>query len=595
MSITSASADLNILSNPQIYKDLNTNNVTIAKNAVGIVIVITLNEAQNISNSTTASAAAITALSARGFFVTFNPTTITIESNTSPLPVGVLTNYTFVIKDNANATIYSEIIGIEILNPTFTNTQESCEYCLLLNPTESATTSQLPTIANRGKIDYIFIDALGVQETKASGNYNDIVEACWCGSATNLAIRSVLTIRQIPHCGGTSPIVFQAIDNTTVNITEYVPDATYSAIFACCIVKDKAFGVTPLSFSFNNSAPHDSCDYNSLKYNLLDVFGNEIVLTTDRVGTITTDTTDQVVGIGTTFSDYFIGTKFYSSTNVYLGTILSIESNTALTLVSPSSNIYAGAFKTNTFYFKDPSTTSIFSYTPSTLGTYTLTATLNNCCDEFVKEWKINVCKSYIVETGTCNNSIIKNISSINFLKITLTTNDEESLLDSNNTVIFDDVIIAPLSELTLDGISDGFYLLTIEEMEPDSSIINTETQVIFYDCNIKACEVALTQKVMCFDFNCDNDYDYSKIMSERMKFEMLKVQLYSYWNDIKVEQSVPSSWDIEDHLQELSTYSETLKKIESLCTSCGLLDSNDCFKGTISSVKKSSDCGCNK
>lgn len=596
--ITGVIANLNILTNPQIFKNPVGNEVTIAKNATGVLITITPIIGYDSTNSVSANSALITTLNNLGLNLSFNVSNITITG--SNLSLSVLTAYSAVIKNVSNVTIATEPISIEILNPDFVSTQESCKYCLLFDPTESSTTSNNPSISNRGLMEYTFIPVLGAEELKASGAYNTTVESCWCGAAANLSMRSVLTIRQIPNCKGTSPIVFQAVQTgILVTITEYVPSMTISADFACCVVKDKSFSIIPISFTPNNSAPHNTCGYSVLRYSLKDQNGNKVILSQTKTGTVTvSNTSTTIAGSSTLFlTELKVGDSIYNVSNVLVGKVFSITSNTVLNLEQNANFTGTISFNSTSYSFINPTTSNTFSYVPANLGTYTVDVTFTNCCDVFTKIYSINVCNSYLLETGTCNNPNIKNISNVNYVKINLTTYDELVLVDSvTQKSLFVDQLVAPNSQLNLGNLIDGFYLLTIQDVSNLGVNLGIpKTQVLFYDCNIKACEVALIQKVLCFDFNCNNEYDYSKIITEKLKFDIYKSEIYSYWNNIKYQQSLPDSWDVESHLQELSTYTDALAKIQEICTTCGLLDNNDCFKGMIRTVKSNNCTTCNQ
>jgi len=84
------------------------------------------------------------------------------------------------------------------------------------------------------------------------------------------------------------------------------------------------------------------------------------------------------------------------------------------------------------------------------------------------------------------------------------------------------------------------------------------------------------------------NQKEYETLKLKNDMFQIYKDIIYSYWNNIKKQQSIDETWDIEDHLQEVTTYSNALKQINTICTDCGF--SFDTNTGTLSS----GDCGCN-
>ena len=92
---------------------------------------------------------------------------------------------------------------------------------------------------------------------------------------------------------------------------------------------------------------------------------------------------------------------------------------------------------------------------------------------------------------------------------------------------------------------------------------------LLFYDCNIKSCEVYLRSNLLGFS-NCvdcvdkkANQKEYETLKLKNDMFQIYKDIIYSYWNNIKKQQSIDETWDIEDHLQEVTTYSNALKQIK--------------------------------
>lgn len=594
------SADLNNLGNSQIYRNPNANEVTVAKNATNVSIVITPIAGYDLSNTQTANAAINSALSVLGFTVTYGVATIAITRATAGLNLSILTAYNFDIRNVVNANISTENISIEILSPEFTSTQSSCEYCVVFNNTPSNTTSQNPPLANRGKLEYLVNG-----ETK-EGFYNEDISYCSCEAAENISVTSILTIRQIPNCGGTSSIVFQAISSGTIDIIEYKPSIQFEAPLDCCISKDQGVTVTPVSITANNDTPHNiGCTQElTLKYTLIDPEGNEVLILSDATGTISTnDSSTSVVGIGTSFTSFPIGGKLYNSTNDLLGIIASITDDTNLNFEENATETYSDVFKVESFFYLNPDLTSVFEYTPTELGVYKLTAILSNCCTDVITEWDINICKSYLIETGTCNNPIIKNLSSINYLKINLTTNNGLSLLDeTTNEELYKDQLVAPLSGLVIDNLPDGFYKLVIEELDATAVILSTETQYLFFDCNIKNCQVKLTQDILCFQTGkCvdQSEKEYLEKNLELTRFFVYKEIVYSYWSKLSKLQSIPDNFDPEEHLQEIATYTEAITYINKICQSCNS-EKKHCYSYVSYSkdyqvyVNKK-DCGCNK
>lgn len=593
--MTTAIADLNILGNPQIYKDPNSNTITIALNATGVVVTITPIAGYNNSNTQTTNSAITSALVSLGFTVVYGVSTITLSSST--LSSSVLTSYAFVIKNGANTTLETQTILIEILSPVFVYAQSGCTYCVTFNPTESNTFSGNSGFITQGKLSYIFVDSLGLDNPLVDGLYNENVSNCTCKAGTNIVIKTYLTIRQFND--NISPVLFQAIKLTTpITITEYEPLSNFEANFDCCVSIDKGILVTPVTLTPNNSSPHNANCSNkiALQYIITDPTDHVVPVYQLSTGTITAFVGNpNITGTSTVFSTLPVGMSLYDNNDNLIGVIGSITSDTVLVLAANSLLTYSGVFNQDKNYFLNPTNASILNYPTTSLGVYKVSALYRNCCDTFTTSWVISICKSYIINSGTCNNPTVNNISAVNFLRVTLSTYNSLSLTDSvTQQIIYNQVLISPQSTFVVDKLLDNFYQLLVEELDPDGTVIGTETQILLYDCYIKTCEVELIQDVLCFqESHCPNPNDYQKKNFKLMKFFAYRDIIYSYWNSIKEQESIPSSWDIENHLQELVTYTETLNAIKEMCSTCQTV-TKGCFNTQVI-YNTSSDCGCTK
>jgi len=302
-----------------------------------------------------------------------------------------------------------------------------------------------------------------------------------------------------------------------------------------------------------------------------------------KVGTIVTLTSSDIItGSGTNFTSLNVQDKIYTNAGVLIGRIASITSDTQIKLYANALITYSGTFKTQSAV--------------TSKGTYKLIATYNNACTSVSKEWIISICNSTIINTGTCNNPSIQNLSAINYAKFTIKTSNSLDIVDSvSQKVILKDQIVSPLSTFNIPKLDDGFYQLDVQTLDSTGVVIATETQLLFYDCNIKSCEVYLRSNLLGFS-NCvdcvdkkANQKEYETLKLKNDMFQIYKDIIYSYWNNIKKQESIDETWDIEDHLQEVTTYSNALKQIKTICTDCGF--SFNTNTGTLSS----SDCGCGK
>lgn len=667
------SANLNILGNPTIWGanystqtsytdpvqiDLYKNKIIVEKFTTGISILITPVSTTavdkvntDIANNTLyTDILTTTGLTARfdetlnGILLTGN--ILSNQANSSSDLVQLSASFAnFLFFDSLNNYIENQELDITINQAMFLVAPKPCSGCVELVYIDSAADYVNPIDnyggANRGIVEYQYQDFSGVWVSMGSAKIEDqiwrtdagsfgynpaLISYCGCEMFNNTPLRAIRTVRAIPNCGGTSPIIYQSISNhfnienlglsnypqtlnqTLYSTVPYIPTATFENEFACCVSEDSEIEVTPLTLTANRTSPHNTGILNALKYDLYinneGVYEEIPILEQKTSGISWVANSDVVTGSGSIsnpFSPLFlqeltIGSKIYNSEKVFLGVVKEIVSNSKLILENPI--IDGGSsyrFFSNKNYFIDPNTSSVFTYTDIIKGTYKLIATYNNACTSVSKEWIISICNATIINTGTCNNPSIQNLSAINSAKFTIKTSNSLDIVDSvSQKVILKDQIVSPLSTYQVPKLDDGFYQLDVQTLNADGEIISTETQLLFYDCNIKSCEVYLRSNLLGFS-NCvdcvdkkANQKEYETLKLKNDMFQIYKDIIYSYWNNIKKQQSIDETWDIEDHLQEVTTYSNALKQIKTICTDCGF--SFDTNTGTLSS----GDCGCN-
>jgi len=657
--IQSYSASLNSLGNPRIYgsntESLGLNNTIVnlsysrfivERNTTGIAIYITPETTTTVdaTNTNTANSTVYgNILSAVGLTVIFQNNRFEITGNLTP---DLATSYwadsdtifanlssTLLLKDVANTTIETQYFVLSINKSNFYVNQKSCSNTLEFSYSDANYDFGNPLdnygLAERGTVEYFYQDSvgnwisMGSSKVEASthtiplaSGTNDTAKLSYsfCDVLVDVPLRAIRTIRSIPNCGGTSPVIYQSIssyfiyqqstrpnkDVTLVTTIPYVPSAVFDGSFACCVSEDSEIEVTPLTLTPNRAVPHAIGVANALKYDLY--INNEgvydyIPQTSVKTGEIVvTEDSTAVLGVLTTFlTELTVGSIIYDNTGIKLGVVASITDDLNLVLESVALDSYSGEYRSQTFYFVNPSTSSVFTYNDIIKGTYKLVATYNNACTSVSKEWIISICNATIINTGTCNNPSIQNLSAINSAKFTIKTSNSLDIVDSvSQKVILKDQIVSPLSTYQVPKLDDGFYQLDVQTLNGDGEIISTETQLLFYDCNIKSCEVYLRSNLLGFS-NCvdcvdkkANQKEYETLKLKNDMFQIYKDIIYSYWNNIKKQQSIDETWDIEDHLQEVTTYSNALKQIKTICTDCGFsFNSNT---GTLST----GDCGCN-
>jgi len=678
------SANLNELGNPTIwganYSTQYTNNdpvqidlykskIIVEKFTTGIEILITpvsttvvdkaITDAYNTNSSLYADLLAATGLTAsfntalNGFLLTGD--ILSNQANTNDDLVVQLNSFAnFVLFDASNQYIENQELDIVINDATFVVSQKPCTECIILAYLDSPADYVNPLdnygLADKGVVEYQYQDTIsgswismgsakieGVSWSLKDASPNSRTPAkisyCHCGLFDDTPLRAIRTIRTIPNCGGTSPIIYQSISNhfrinnmflsdftellnqTLYTSVPYEPSIQFDANFntsdlkvVCCVSEDSEIEVTPLTLTPNRNSPHNTGIANALKYDLYinnEGVYDEVVITEQKTGGLQwiggTNTITSYSPVSNPYATLFlteltIGSKLYTNTGVYIGTVKTIVSNTALTVEEEMLDTDVSNYcYSNKNYFINPTTGSVFTYTDIIKGTYKLIATYNNACTSVSKEWIISICNASIINTGTCNNPSIQNLSAINYAKFTIKTSNSLDIIDSvSQKVILKDQIVAPLSTYQVPKLDDGFYQLDVETLDEDGVVLNTESQLLFYDCNIKSCEVYLRSNLLGFS-NCvdcvdkkANQKEYETLKLKNDMFQIYKDIIYSYWNNIKKQQSIDETWDIEDHLQEVTTYSNALKQIKTICTDCGF--SFNTNTGTLSS----GDCGCN-
>lgn len=136
------------------------------------------------------------------------------------------------------AIIIDNIVG-ETIVQGFTITQQTCSYIGLIVDTTTITPSQY----NRGRVEYFIVypDATEKKIGETSKGFSFYYDFCSAGTYT---IRQLLTIREIPNCGGVSPIIYQSDLTQTTTILEYVPELNIPGLEDCLIQAE----IYPLNF-----------------------------------------------------------------------------------------------------------------------------------------------------------------------------------------------------------------------------------------------------------------------------------------------------------------------------------------------------------
>jgi hypothetical protein len=406
MNIISYSQALNSNGNPQVYKDPNNDTFTIA---VGATVNIVYDISDEYSDVGTLVSIVFSPALPTGLTASLNEANGILTISGIASAADTLSNHTITINQNDGgpvSTLLTDTLGLEVLEPNFLYEQNSCTYCLEFEPVDNDTTSQNTPLADRGVIEYYSV-VDNVETLLGSGTYNGLFTHCFCGAAADLEIKTVLTIRAIPNCGGTSPIVFQAtVDpNSIVDIIEYQPLLVPITFGDCCQVIDKLITVYPTEINLYREAPHDECNG-------------------DDDGLVITWTKD--------------GEQLQAPTAYNIATVIeNYETPTSLSS----------------------------GYTPTELGTYVVTLTATNCCATTTETITFNICNDWTVEKGDCNTIVITN-SSTSAITYTVKELGENGFTVVDISGELEDIELSAGASVTINLVSDNLYTVTINNQE---------------------------------------------------------------------------------------------------------------------------------
>jgi hypothetical protein len=174
-----------------------------------------------------------------------------------------------------------ETITVEAIEPTFTIVQGTGSALVTITDTMSIDN---PALDGRGRIVYeIQIDDTWVELGAVSRGNAVQFSACDYDFGT-YDVRATYTVRLIPNCGGTSPIVFTAEYEDEVTLVEWRPELTLayenaaSCSGACCgAVEGIEVTVTP-TFDTNIDTGESTLTYRLVDYNDEIVGSDEVII-----------------------------------------------------------------------------------------------------------------------------------------------------------------------------------------------------------------------------------------------------------------------------------------------------------------------------
>jgi hypothetical protein len=257
--------------------------------------------------------------------------------------------------------------------------------------------------------------------------------------------------------------------------------------------------------------------------------------------------------------------------------------NLTYTIYSPGGTSVATA----TYGYADlvgapiPLTDVNIAFTPNDLGTYKLVVEAENCCTTITEEFEYEICNSWVVSNTTCNILKIENLSSSVPLTYTIKKLNDDNVFEvaTVNDVVLQDLDLAFGNSVSYDMGDDNLYTVTISQENDDPRVDNTDLEyIILLDCNIRKCKKELLRL-----FLCEDDVDCGCAINDLTEFTALSNILYRKWNIWKQQQSIYTTLDINDIVDDIATLSIAITKIKEICKECA----ND-------NLSKGDDCGCN-
>ena len=349
-------------------------------------------------------------------------------------------------------------------------------------------------------------------ENTFANTENAIFDTC---VADVVSITQRIIVNTIASSCGTVPAVLwdeiYTIDGITT--TEYKPYVVLDRAFTCCETIGTEIAIAPQEIELHNTGIH-ACVITTvdpvLTYTMVDPEGTSTVLDT------------------------------YSGTQVDAGDLTVLG----------------------------------FTYTPTLLGTYELTLTVENCCTAIEQVYTFDACSSWTVTNTECNIIEIANLSAVDSLTFTL---KELSNFATFSTVVIDEVsqsgiVVLPGTVTKLDMQIDNLYTVTITD-----GLANTlDGDYIFVlDCNIKKCKKQLLLDWLCSETASCDALAQSKLQDSWLKFTSLEDIVYQKWDDWKQQQSIFNTLSINDIMEDVITLGKALDVMNSICNACGI--KNDC------------------
>ena len=329
----------------------------------------------------------------------------------------------------------------------------------------------------------------------------------------------IIVNEQASSCGGIPAVVFNV--SYTINgiqTTEHRPNILLDNAFRCCIPKDELLTVLPSILDMNAGAPHDTC-------------------------VIGTDPSVQLIYTLTTPSNQTVALATYSAAQIAAGPLASLG----------------------------------FAYTPTELGTYTLSVSLTNCCATVVTTYAINICDSWEITNTDCNKLSIVNLSSVFTLTYTLkklNTSNEFELVTING-IIQENIVMGANAEVILDAVEDNIYTLDLLTSAPGATV---QERIFLLDCNIKKCKKAFLIALNCATtIACENRAKRADLLADYNYFKALEEIIYNRWNKWIRQQTIYPTFSVNDIMEQVLSTKELMTAIADICDDCITVTDKDC------------------
>jgi len=170
-------------------------------------------------------------------------------------------------KDGSDNLIEDQTLSIAFNKSVFLVEQKACSNCIDFTYQDGNYDFQNPLdnygIGNRGQVEYFYQSDSGwisvgtskLEEGVLGQSWNPsadvrqsaLLSYCFCDDIVDTPLRAVRTVRAIPNCGGTSPIIYQSISSsfivvatggflsagkaTTYTTIPYTPNVVFDANF----------------------------------------------------------------------------------------------------------------------------------------------------------------------------------------------------------------------------------------------------------------------------------------------------------------------------------------------------------------------------